>query len=300
MASPQNLIPTPELQFLDVNGNPLAGGLVYTYAGDGATPKATFLTAVGTNANSNPVVLDAAGRGIFWGTGTYVFGVYDSLGNQVYTQATQDPTVELGATPFGLELLQLPNLAALEALVAPTGPTKPDVPWGTLLPFTGPAAPGGWVFCVGQLTSRTQYPNVFAAIGTTWGAGDGSTTFHLPDTRGRAMFGVDAGAGVLTQASLGAGSVSFLGFYCGSELAAKDTITAVVHDPGHEHTYTPAIGASSSGSGAFGGSNIGYISQLGTVNAASTGITVTASGNNTGLSQNLPPAMQVNWIMQLG
>src|SRR6185503_20590605 len=56
------------------------------------------------------------------------------------------------------------------------------------------AAPSGWLNCDGSAVSRTTYANLFAAIGTTFGAGDGSTTFNVPDLRGRVIAAVDGGA----------------------------------------------------------------------------------------------------------
>jgi microcystin-dependent protein len=68
-------------------------------------------------------------------------------------------------------------------------------PAGVVLPFAGDTAPSGWAICDGSTISRTEYPELFAALGTIWGEGDGSTTFHLPDMRGRFMRGTDSGAG---------------------------------------------------------------------------------------------------------
>ena len=65
------------------------------------------------------------------------------------------------------------------------------LPSGTILPFGGASAPTGWLLCNGATISRTTYANLFAAISTAHGSGDGSTTFHLPDLRGRFMRGVD-------------------------------------------------------------------------------------------------------------
>jgi microcystin-dependent protein len=62
---------------------------------------------------------------------------------------------------------------------------------GEVIPFAGSTAPAGALFCFGQTVSRTQYAGLFAAIGTTYGAGDGSTTFALPDLRGRVAAGKD-------------------------------------------------------------------------------------------------------------
>ena len=58
-----------------------------------------------------------------------------------------------------------------------------DTPLGTINAFCGSAAPDGWLMCQGQAVSRTTYADLFAVIGTAFGAGDGSTTFNLPDMR---------------------------------------------------------------------------------------------------------------------
>jgi microcystin-dependent protein len=74
-------------------------------------------------------------------------------------------------------------------------PIEQAVPPGTILEFGGVAVPAGFLPCDGTLVSRAQYPRLFAAIGTAFGAGDGVTTFHLPDFRGRFARGRDGGAG---------------------------------------------------------------------------------------------------------
>lgn len=77
------------------------------------------------------------------------------------------------------------------------------LPSGTVLPYAGSSAPSGWLLCDGSAVSRTTYARLFAVIGTTFGAGDGSTTFNLPDTRGRSVLGAGSGTG-LTSRALGA------------------------------------------------------------------------------------------------
>lgn len=65
------------------------------------------------------------------------------------------------------------------------------VPTGTVNPYAGASAPSGWLLCYGQAVSRTTYAALFAILGTTYGSGDGSTTFNLPDLRGRVIAGQD-------------------------------------------------------------------------------------------------------------
>ena len=69
-------------------------------------------------------------------------------------------------------------------------PTPP----GTVQAYAGSTAPSGWLLCDGSAVSRATYANLFAAISTIWGAGDGSTTFNLPDGRGAVLRGTGTGS----------------------------------------------------------------------------------------------------------
>lgn len=102
-------------------------------------------------------------------------------------------TVTNGETPVATILNQ-----ALQAIVDDI----PAVPSG-IVRFTASAtAPAGWLLCDGSAVSRSLYAELFAAIGTTWGAGDGVSTFNLPDARGRTPISAGTGAG-LTARSVG-------------------------------------------------------------------------------------------------
>ena len=63
-------------------------------------------------------------------------------------------------------------------------------PAGIVLPFAGSTAPQGYLLCDGSAVSRTDYADLFTAIGTTYGVGDGSTTFNVPNLSGRVVLGV--------------------------------------------------------------------------------------------------------------
>jgi microcystin-dependent protein len=65
-------------------------------------------------------------------------------------------------------------------------------PTGAVQMFAGSAAPTGWLLCDGAAVSRTTYAALYAVIGTTFGAGDGSTTFNVPNLKGRVVVGCDA------------------------------------------------------------------------------------------------------------
>lgn len=62
-------------------------------------------------------------------------------------------------------------------------------PAGIVMPFAGSVAPQGYLLCDGSAVSRTTYATLFAVVGTTYGAGDGSTTFNVPDISGRVVIG---------------------------------------------------------------------------------------------------------------
>lgn len=89
------------------------------------------------------------------------------------------------------------------------------LPAGAVIPYAGSTAPANWLLCAGQAVSRTTYKALFDVIGSTYGSGDGSTTFNLPDLRGRVLAGKDdmggtaanrltSGGSGITGATLGA------------------------------------------------------------------------------------------------
>lgn len=92
------------------------------------------------------------------------------------------------------------------------------VPIGVVLPYAGSSAPTGFFLCDGSAKSRTTYASLFAIIGTTFGSGDGSTTFNIPDMRSR----VPVGAG-----SAGTFAISFL---AGAVDTGSDQITIASND----------------------------------------------------------------------
>ena len=74
------------------------------------------------------------------------------------------------------------------------GPSGMDsMPSGAIVAFGGKIAPDGWLLCNGAPLSRSNYGPLYATIGDAWGAGDGATTFNIPDLRGVFLRGVDAG-----------------------------------------------------------------------------------------------------------
>lgn len=93
------ILPPAETSFFDANGNPLAGGTVTFYVPNTTVPKDTYQNTGQSILNSNPVVLDSAGRAIIFGSGSYRQILKDSLGNIIWDRNTAEPTA--GITSYG-------------------------------------------------------------------------------------------------------------------------------------------------------------------------------------------------------
>lgn len=108
------------------------------------------------------------------------------------------------------------------------------IPAGAIIDYAGSSAPDGWLLCYGQAVSRATYADLFSAIGTTYGAGDNSTTFNLPDKRGRVSAGKDdmggSSANRLTDQSGGLD-----GDTLGDTGGAETVTLALTEIPSHDH-----------------------------------------------------------------
>lgn len=158
------------------------------------------------------------------------------------------------------------------------------IPRGSIQAYGGTTAPSGWLLCDGSTVSRTTYEDLYAVIGDAFGNGDGSTTFHLPDLRGRFVRGVDDGQGrdpdraSRTALNSGGNTGDNVGSYQTDDFEQHNH--QVVSDSG---LY--AFGGSSSGSG-FGGT--GFRSQLSTKD----------TGNAGGSTETRPKNVYVNYIIK--
>lgn len=136
------LLPPGEQQYFDNNGNPLAGGSVYYYSPNTTTFQTTWQNPTQTIVNTNPVILDGAGRAIIYGVGTYRQVVYDALQNLIWDQLTSSGTSSGGsATNFG------------------DGNAV-----GTIKAWAGIVAPAQYQFANGQQILRASFPDLFTAI----------------------------------------------------------------------------------------------------------------------------------------
>jgi microcystin-dependent protein len=119
------------------------------------------------------------------------------------------------------------------------------VPIGEVKAFAGNTPPQGWLFCYGQAVSRTTYAALFAVIGTKFGAGDGGSTFNLPDCRGRVLIGRDDMGGPAAKRITTAAS-GIDGTLLGAAGGAESVKLTVAQMPSHNHGGTTgAAGAHS-------------------------------------------------------
>ena len=168
------------------------------------------------------------------------------------------------------------------------------VPPGSLLMFAGASAPDGYLLCDGSAISRTTYNILFAAIGTTYGVGNGTTTFNLPDFRGRGALGVGTGAG-LTPRTIGS-------------TGGAETVTLTTDEmPSHSHTHNANGGAGSGASPATGlaysnGANTagaGLDATNGELNLYTTPIALSLNSTGGGdPHENMSPFLVVNFIIK--
>ena len=162
---------------------------------------------------------------------------------------------------------------------------------GTVSAYAGTSdnLPGGWLLCDGSEVSRDEYPRLFAAIGTAHGAGDGATTFNLPDYRGMFLRGVDNGAGNDPDGEdRSVGSV---------QDHAVGTHGHEIDDPGHDHSPPDRAGADFNFRGLqFYGSGAGFGSSP--TSQEVTGITVTTPTGANVSSETRPVNSAVNYIIK--
>jgi microcystin-dependent protein len=183
-------------------------------------------------------------------------------------------------------------------------------PVGTIANYAGASAPTGWFFCYGQTISRTTYSDLFTKIGTTFGAGDGSTTFTLPDLRGRAVAGKDNMGGTsanrLTNQSGGVNG-DIMGAVGGQERvtlvdANVPELTGTTSSSG-SHTHSVTNGSSliqyGSGSGRLSpdddfnfGVYDGFTIGISSAGAHSHTVTVNSSGDDP--HNNMQPTIIMN------
>lgn len=179
------------------------------------------------------------------------------------------PPGGIGEAPIDSKQYARSNAAWVE--VTGGGSGGAGNPSGTIIWFAGAIPPTGYIKANGQAVGRSTYPNLFAAIGTLYGAGDGSTTFNVPDLRGEFVRGLDEGRGVDAGRALGSAQADDLK----SHLHTVDPPITTSSSDTHNHTGTTSsdthnhtVGPLNAVSGTSGG-NTRYNTEAGTLTTSS-------------------------------
>lgn len=164
---------------------------------------------------------------------------------------------------------------------------------GVIVSYAGTTEPSGWLLCYGQAVSRTTYARLFDVIGTTYGAGDGSTTFNLPDLRGRVMAGKDnmGGAAASRLTSAGTGNPGIDGATLGAVGGADRHQLTAAQMPTHSHsTYNQSNGNITNSGGTT------YTTTQGNSNTTSSSVVITAGSDQS--HPNAQPTIVLNKIIK--
>ena len=185
------------------------------------------------------------------------------------------------------------------------------VPAGTIHMWPTSVAPTGFLLCNGQAVSRTTYNPLYVLFGTTFGAGDNSSTFNLPNFLNRFPMGAGTSANYAIGATGGSADaivVSHTHTFSGTSSGQSATHSHAVSDPGHNHSITTKGAAVGGGPG----SGVWYTDTTTTTGTATTGITIgnasvdhthtysgtTASAGASGTNANLPPFLGIHFIIK--
>ena len=231
-------------------------------SGTAATPAAVKVVndSLANNVSSLQSAIDGKAPNNHSSTATtYGTGSATNYGHVKLSDATNGTEGEsdgVAATPAAV--------ATVQAAVDDLG-INLALPAGVTVPYAGATSPTGWLLCNGQAVSRASYPRLFAVIGTTYGSGNGSTTFNVPDLRECNPVGIGKRAsGVTNHNELTLGGFQDdqyqqhshgLG---GNTGATQPTFTGTAHDhvyipngtvSSHNHSFTPEGTVSSTFSG---------------------------------------------------
>ena len=260
--------------------NVLSTSPVLTTPNLGTPSAATLTNATGLPLTTGvtgtlPVTNGGTGVTTSTGTGANVLSASPAL--------TGTPTSPTAAN--GTNTTQIATTAFVQTAVGSLG----GVPSGSVSAYAGSSAPSGWLLCSGGAVSRATYAALFAIIGTTYGAGDGSTTFNLPDLRGRVAAGVDNMGGSAANRITAAGS-GITGTTLGASGGSETHTLTEAQLAAHTHTYSNKIAATDS-----------IYNSTGSTSAMQSLTTVSTATSSTGSNQahnNTQPTIMLNYIIK--
>jgi microcystin-dependent protein len=181
-----------------------------------------------------------------------------------------------------------------------------NIPLAGGLDYWGPTAPNSsFAFPIGQTISRATYAALFALVGTTYGAGDGSTTFNLPDRRGRVSAQLDPTSAILTSFAMTPNG-NTLGAKGGAQSSQLQTANLPAYTPSGSVSVSAHITTGSSTYAIGGGSNMFVPAGTGNQGDQTTGVTIDSAGFS-GAAQggsgqpfsNVMPAIMCNYVIRI-
>lgn len=259
----------------------------------------------GVGANDTVLVADSAqGNGVKWATLTDT----SLASNSVSTAKIQDSAVTTAKiADANVTTAKIADGSVTAAKIA-GGAIPSSVPTGVVTPFAGSTAPAGYLLCDGSAVSRTTYADLFAVIGTTYGAGNGSTTFAVPDLRSRFIAGRGTGTWSDTLAETGGTKDAVVVSH--THTTPSHSHDASIGGGDHFHTYnvrTDMTAGGSSGSPMISNNtgnpnsrntDIGGHSHTISVTGGSGATIAAPTGAVSGTDQNLPPYITLNHIIK--
>ena len=273
-----------------------------------------FSPPAGTFATYGTIISPTAYNAFVTDIGTEMTYSLDTRGEASMTASLNMGGQKINNIAAGVATTDAVNVSQLSVLM----------PTGTIIQYIRETPPTGWYFMNGSVVGRIPNPILFALIGTTYGAGDGTTTFNLPDVRGKVLLCSTGVGGGYPQASTGGEATHTL------ITAEIPSHAHPVTDPTHSHTmthghtttesphshtfggvtspagvsgqpYASGSGWSFNNAGTTGTATTGLTINnfVGSTVAVSTGITIQNSGLD-GAHNNLQPYLAVAFIIRGG
>ena len=270
------------------------------------TDKLSVLAAT-TSAELAGVISDETG------TGSLVFSASPALTGTptAPTASTGTNTTQIATTAFVTEAIPVASLQMFAGAVTQT------VSSGVVTT----TAPSGWLLCNGNAVSRTTYSTLFASVSTTYGVGDGTTTFNLPDMRSRMPIGTGTGTGLTARTLAGAGGVetvtltsaqSGVPAHTHPNTVTNNAVTSGPKNIDHSHNFTPVstplnngwsisaggAGYMTSGTGITAGMNSNQSHDHSVTSNVTISNQPNATANAASAHDNMSPYLGVNFIIK--
>ncbi len=242
------------------------------------TPLSNGQDAIAATFNAPLTQLDTALENLAGGSKTLATPTITSFANAPHTHQNAAGGGKLTAHALDSTGASNGDVLTADGDGAATWQGFNGVPTGAILPYGGASAPFGWLLCDGSAINRFIYATLFATIGTAFGIGNGSTTFNLPDLRGRFPLGKDDMNGTSAN-RVTAAAADTLGGGGGVEAVAL----TVAQLPAHNHGGVVGLAGSGSAQLAGGGTQAA---------------TVLSTQGNGDTHENLPPYQTVHYIIK--